>query len=216
MKRPQIIKMSLLLRTANNIKWKKPSFLFFLFFFHCQVGMKKSPGGQVAEMTKLEIGLRWLDAALWRSGNSSDTHSRSVSRAPQKLFPSCSFHNCQKGRNFFRKGKIFIYLFIFRSFKSTVFFGIGKKSNVRINLRAEAVAAERLCRLVCSGCHQIPTGFASSSPCCFCTVQAFHLAALRTYRWWRSPLSKCLQLQGNILKIDCQRSNGLMVGENIA
>lgn len=59
MKRPQIIKMSLLLRTANNIKWKKPSFLFSFFcLFHCQVGMKKSPGGQVAEMTNLEIGLR--------------------------------------------------------------------------------------------------------------------------------------------------------------
>lgn len=94
------------------------------------------------------------------------THAQSVERL-KNYFQAVVFTIARRGRIFFRKGKIFIYLFIFCSFKSTVFFGIRKKTNVRINLRAEAVAAERPRCLVCSGCHQIPTGFASSSPSCY-------------------------------------------------
>lgn len=132
--------------------------------------MKKSPGGQVAEMTNAEIGLHWLDAALWRRGNSSITHSRPVSLAPRKLFPRCSFRNCQKGKNLFSEmGRFFSFL---GSFKSTVFCG-RRENNVQIILRAEAETAERQCRLLRLLPHSSATRFASSSPSCY-----FHCTSL--------------------------------------
>lgn len=114
------------------------------------------------------------------------THAQSVERLGN-YFHAVVFTIARRGRISFEKGRFF---FFFGSFKSTVSFGIRKKNNVRIHLRAEAVAAERPCCLVCSGCHQIPTGFASSSPSCYlhrasflsCSPACISLMALSAYQ----------------------------------
>lgn len=94
------------------------------------------------------------------------THAQSVERL-KNYFQAVVFTIARRGRIFFEKGRfLFIYLF-FVLLKAQFSLVLGRKKKVRINLRAEAVAAERLCCLVCSGCHQIPTGFASSSPSCY-------------------------------------------------